>query len=61
MTKPSAEVLGFKSMGRGKASYLTNVGASVTKSTSNLGSRNFTSPYSSVNMHQRYIPPNAGS
>ena len=58
--KPSAETLGFRSMGRGKASYLTNVGATVTKSTSNLvGSRNFTSPYASANNMQLPISSKA--
>lgn len=50
-TKKSSEKVGFKAMGPGKASYLTNV-----VSTNGLGSRNFTSPYASANQYQRVIP-----
>jgi len=45
--------VGFKAMGTGKASYLTNVGANTATGSS---SRNFTSPYASVNQYQRFIP-----
>ena len=40
-------------MGTGKASYLTNVG---TNPATGSISRNFTSPYASVNQYQRFIP-----
>ena len=57
MKKASAETLEkFQAMGSGKASYLTNVGISATQNTIGNTSRNFTSPYASINNNQRLIP-----
>jgi len=59
-SKASHEKLGFKVMGSGKASYLTNVGAAAPlTSTLTHSSRNMTSPYATAN--QRLIPKDASS
>ena len=56
--KASKETLGFKAMGSGKASYLTNVGVAATQNTAGLSSssRNLTSPYATANQYQRMMP-----
>ena len=50
--------MGFKAMGSGKASYLTNVGVAASQNTAALGSssRNLTSPYATANQYQRMMP-----
>lgn len=50
--KLSQEKIGFKAMGSGKASYLTNVvSTGAVGGGGGLGSRNFTSPYASANQY----------